>query len=136
MEAVARADYGMDVEIHKAGLQEMLAGTDMAYPKHDDNWPLVAEVVELVSHVPGQFGHAPCLAIVLLDAIRSDDHCDNAAFRWEQQAEYILQMPERMRAPLVAGFRYLYESDPDWGDFLFEKAGQPVLLPTGIGVRG
>lgn len=136
MEAVARADYGMDVEIHKASLQEMLAGADMAYPKHDDNWSLVAEVVELVAHVPGELGHAPCLAIVLLDAVQSGDDRDNAAFRWERQAEYILQMPERMRAPLCAGFRFLYESRPDWGDFLFERAGQPVLLPTGIGARG
>ncbi|SMX26730.1 hypothetical protein TRP8649_00815 [Pelagimonas phthalicica] len=132
VEAVARAEYGGDVEIHKAGLQKMLAGTDMVYPDPSDRRH-PAEVVELVSHVPGQFGHAPCLAIVLLDAVRSGDDCDNAAFRWKLQAEYILQMPERMRAPLVAGFRYLYESNPDWGDFLYPRGRGMTPVPSSVG---
>lgn len=109
---VARADYGRDEARHRTALQVLLDDPALAYPEGEVCYP--AEVVELASHVPGKPGHVPCLAIVLLDALRSADLQRNAAFRLEQQHDSIATLPPGRRDPLLAGFRHLYESVPHW----------------------
>ena len=111
-EQVARADYGCDVARHRAALEVLLDDPAVAYPEGEYWFP--AEVVELVSHVPGKPGHVPCLAIVLLDALRSGDRQGNAEFRLEQQFAEIAALEPQVRDMFFAAFRHLYESDPGW----------------------
>lgn len=119
---IARADYGCDAARHHAALVALLADPLLAYPANDLWYP--AEVVELVSHVPGEPGHVPCLAIVLLDALRTGDDRGNADYRLGPQFDDILALPQPARAVLIAAFRHLYETDPSWTPSVAE-AGQP-----------
>ena len=109
---VARADYGCDAKRHRAALEVLLDDPAVAYPEGEYWFP--AEVVELVSHVPGKPGHVPCLAIVLLDALLSGDRQGNAEFRLQQQFADIEALAPQTRDTLFAAFRHLYESDPVW----------------------
>lgn len=109
---VARADYGCDSTRHRSALEALLDNPSLAYPDTDAWYP--AEVVELVSHVPGQPGHVPCLAIVLLDALRTGDARGNAEFRLGQQAAAIAGLAPPVRDTFHAAFRHLYESIPLW----------------------
>lgn len=109
---VARADYGCDAARHHEALTTLLADPRLAYPPGDFWYP--AEVVELVSHVPGEPGHLPCMAIVLLDALRTGDLHGNAEYRLYSQLKEVLALPEPARSVLVAAFRHLYETERDW----------------------
>jgi hypothetical protein len=122
LDHVARADYGCDTDRHRAALYALLADQRVSYPP-DDRW-YPAEVVELVSHVPGDPGHISCLAIVLLDALRTGDLHGNASFRLEQQFNAIARLPRIARDTFLAVFRHLYEVHPAWDPAL---AGGAVL---------
>lgn len=109
--SIARADYGYRYEEHLAALHDLLA-QDFAQVPLEDRWcPM--EVLELTSHVPSDPGHVPALAIVLLDAVRNMDEYGSVGFRWEHQHRDITALPPHTRAPLLAGFRYFYEADPN-----------------------
>ena len=110
LDHTARADYGCDVAMHRAALVTLLSDPMVAYP-HGEVW-FPAEVVDLVSNLPGAPGHVPCLAIVLLHALRDGDQRSNASFRLEGQFAQIAALPEA--ALFFAAFRHLYETDPDW----------------------
>lgn len=125
---VARADYGNDVTRHRQALTALLADARVAYPG-DDAW-FPAEVVELVSHVPGQPGHVPSLAIVLLDALRSGDRHGNAQFRLENQFAEIARLLPNARDTLFAGFRHLYEANRAWSPSLPETFTLPWAEPA------
>ena len=127
MEHVARADYGNGAAHHREALAALLADARVAYPG-DEGW-FPAEVVELVSHVPGQPGHVPCLAIVLLDALRSGDLHGNAEFRLENQFAEIARLLPEARGPLFAGFRHLYEANRGWTPVLPEIFTLPWAEP-------
>jgi len=118
---ISRADYGCDVARHKAALILLLADPHLAYPPAEVWFP--AEVVELVSHLPGAPGHVPCLAIVLLDALRSGDHTGNARNRLESQFLQIAGLPEAPQ--FFAAFRHLYEADGNWNPTLPEHVTLP-----------
>lgn len=122
LDHVARADYGCDADRHRSALHDLLADPRVSYPP-DDRW-YPAEVVGLVSHVPGDPGHIPCLAIVLLDALRTGDLHGNASFRLEQQFGDIDRLPRIARHTFLAAFRHLYEVHPTWDPAL---AGGAVL---------
>ena len=109
---VARADYGSDVARHRTALEVLLADPAVAYPPGEYWYP--AEVVELVAHVPGSPGYIPCMAIVLLDALRTGDRSGNAVFHLENQWAELEALPRRPRDAFFAAFRHLYESDPAW----------------------
>jgi hypothetical protein len=109
---VSRADYGCDAARHRNALLTLLADPRVAYPP-DEYW-FPAEVIELVSHVPGQPGHMPCLAIVLLDALRTGDAQGNAEYRLGQQAETLAMLARPECDAVFAAFRHLYESIPLW----------------------
>jgi hypothetical protein len=120
---IARADYGHDADRHRQALVALLADPAMAYPPGDRWFP--AEVVELVSHIPGQPGHVQCLAIVVLDALRDGDRHGNAVYRLENQYAEIARLPPSAREPLYAGFRHLYEDAPHWSPSI----PAPFVLP-------
>lgn len=124
---IARADYGCDVARHHAALTALLADPGLAYPPGEAWYP--AEVVELISHVPGAPGHVPCLAIVLLDALRTDDAHGNADYRLGSQFDHLFALPLPVRAVLIAAFRHLYETDPTWNPSVPETA-QPLDQTT------
>ncbi|MFM7335511.1 MAG: hypothetical protein ACKO2N_09600 [Tabrizicola sp.] len=109
MDHISRADYGMDVARHRDALVALLHDPEVAYPKGDFWYP--AEVVELVAHVPKSTGYIPCMAIVLLDALRTGDMQDNATFRLEGQWAELLALPQRARDAFLAAYRHLYETD-------------------------
>lgn len=109
MDHISRADYGMDVARHRDALVALLADPDVAYPPGEFWYP--AEVVELVAHVPKSTGYIPCMAIVLLDALRTGDMQDNATFRLEGQWAKLLALPQRARDAFLAAYRHLYETD-------------------------
>jgi hypothetical protein len=124
---IARADYGCDEARHHAALLALLADPQLAYPPGEVWYP--AEVVELISHVPDEPGHVPCLAIVLLDALRTGDDRGNADYRLGTQFGDILALPQPARAVLIAAFRHLYESDRTWKPSVPE-AGLPMDQTT------
>ena len=126
VEAVSHADYGDEARRHKEALEDVLASESLAFPKADPTFP--REVVSLVSHVPGNFGHVPCLALILLDSIRNSNFRDDSEFRYEKQWADFREMPEQVSAPLFAGFRYLYESYENWAPSLKAKSGN-VSIP-------
>ena len=109
---IARADYGCDVARHHAALLTLLADPHVACPPGEAWYP--AEVVELVSHVLGTPGHMPCLAIVLLDALRTGDLHGNAEFRLANQFAELLALPQPARSVLLAAFRHIYETERNW----------------------
>jgi hypothetical protein len=106
---VSRNDYGMDVARHRAALVALLADPKVAYPPGKYWYP--AEVVELVAQVPQATGYIPCLAIVLLDALRTGDRHGNAAFRLQQHWKALPALPQRARTAVFAAYRHLYETD-------------------------
>lgn len=114
--AVARADYGREQADHEAALRVLLGGPDGMLPPLDDRW-FPAEVVELVSHVPGRPGFAQCTAVVLIEALRLGDPHDNASYRWSSIAPAYAALPPAQREPIFAGFRALCERDPDWNPY-------------------
>lgn len=109
---VARADRGCDVARHRAALEVLLEEPGLAYPDGEFWYP--AEVVELVSHVPGMPGYVPCLAIVLLAALRNGDAQTDGQHRLAQQSDAIAALAPEVREPFFAAFRHLYESIPEW----------------------
>lgn len=126
---VARADYGCDVARHRAALDVLLADPELAYPEGDLWYP--AEVVELVSHVPGQPGHVPCLAIVLLNALRTGDDRGDAEYRLAQQHDVIAAFEPGVRDPFLAAFRHLYESSPHWTSQVPQSFSLPWIESLG-----
>lgn len=124
---VARADYGCDVARHHAALTALLADPRLAYPPGEAWYP--AEVVERVSHVAGTPGHAPCLAVVLLDALRTGDAQGNADYRLGTQFGDLLTLPQPVRAVFLAAFCYFYETGPTWNPSVPETA-QPMDQTT------
>ncbi|HMS96292.1 MAG TPA: hypothetical protein PKA03_13940 [Tabrizicola sp.] len=109
---VSRADYGNGAARHQSALQALLADPACAFPPGEAWYP--AEVVELVSHVPGSPGHVPCMALVLLDAIRTGDLHGNAEFRLGAQFDELLALPRPARDVFLATFRHLYEVERTW----------------------
>ena len=120
---VSRADYGYRADRHREALLELLASPEIAYPPGEYWFP--AEVVELVAHVPTSPGYIPCMAILLLDAVRDGDRMGNAEFRIQNQWALLENLPQRARDAFFAAFRYLYETVPAWSANLPE----PFTLP-------
>lgn len=123
---VSRADYGCDDEEHRNALTEVLLRDDCRFTKDEYLYP--SEVVELISHVPTQPGFAECTALLLVNAIPTDDEMGWLDYRWDNNAEAYNGLPPRAAAPILAGFRHHYETS---GDFLWYHTRQydPVLLP-------
>lgn len=109
---ISRADYGMDAARHRAAIVALLADPNVAYPPGEYWYP--AEVVELVAHVPTSPGYIPCMAIVLLDALRTGDAQSNAEFRLQNQWAQLVALPQGDRDAVFAAHRHLYETDPHW----------------------
>ncbi|MFP5481225.1 MAG: hypothetical protein ACLGIE_16280 [Alphaproteobacteria bacterium] len=106
IEHIARADFGADLARNRAALLALLQDERMSLP--------LPTVVEMVASAPGQPGHMPCLALVLLQALRDGDAEGRAALRLEMQYADIARLHPTARDGLLAGFRHLYESNRAW----------------------
>ncbi len=114
VDAVSQVVGCDDWQRHKRALMGMLASDDVAYPEEDKTW-YPAEAVELAANVPKAPGYASCLAIVVLDAVRSGDVRGFTLGSYGQIVRATRQLPIEQRRAVMAGMRYLYESDPGWG---------------------
>ncbi len=110
---IAKNDYGCDVARHLAALDALLS---KKHCRFQDTW-FPAEVVELASNHPSSVGFEGCTALVLVNAIYSDDRVDNAAFRWMNNRPAYQELELALREPILRAFRYLYESIHDWDPF-------------------
>lgn len=118
--AVAQADRGQDVQQHLAALRHVIGERDGMFPEGENWYP--AEVVELVSHVPGRPGHEGCTAILLLNAFATLDGMGWFDFRWVWQWPAYCGLRPSARDPILAGLRYLYEANRDFLSEYFVSA--------------
>jgi hypothetical protein len=109
---VARADYGSDLEKHFAALMQVIGKRDGIFLESDAWFP--SEVVELTSHIPGAPGHQGCTAILLLNALQTNDRAGWFDFRWLNQGAAYCALKPSVRDPILAGIRHLYESAPEF----------------------
>jgi hypothetical protein len=128
---IARADYGCGCETHLPALRQVIWQQDCVF-RDDQGW-YPSEVVELVSHVPGETGFAVATAVLLNHCIHKGDLQASTDFRWENNAEAYLALPPPLRDAIIAGFRTIYETDDGWAPYysaLFDPAdNRAVLLP-------
>ncbi|WP_422030842.1 hypothetical protein [Roseovarius sp.] len=111
--AVAMADYGNGWEQHLSRLNDVIDARACVIAEQDGGWfPL--ETVQLKSHCPGEPGHVPALAVLLVTSIHNGDQFGDIAFRWGCQAAEWRALPEVERRALMDGVRHVYESLPDW----------------------
>ena len=112
LQAVAGADYGMDVDRHGAALREVIAHQDGVLLSEQSWYP--SEVIELTAHVASAPGFEGCTAILLLTAFRQGDQQGWFDFRWELLSRAYCSLRPSTRDPILAAIRYLYETDPDF----------------------
>lgn len=126
---VAHADYGYLAGEHLTALRDVLARPE-SWRTRDGT---TDEVIGLISHVPGQTGFAGCTALMLIDTTNYGDRYGDMDFRWANNAATYLDMPPPTGAPVLAGFRLLYETDEDWNPYgVSEYIGTehlPVVIP-------
>lgn len=116
--------------VHRAALDNCLS-TSCVLSEFGTWFP--GEVVALVSQDVAHVAHAPCLALVLINAITTRDLGGKMAFCWEEQAPQIMRLQAEYRVAIVAGVRHLHEMGFDWQPYagwtslqLLEKA---VVVP-------
>ena len=114
LQAVAQADYGNDAQRHLDALRACISRRDGIFLPDEGCDP--SEVVELVAHGPGQPGHPGCTAILLLNVLQTGDLQDWFGFRWPAQAPAYCALKPSQRDPILAGIRYLYETDAHFLD--------------------
>ncbi len=112
MAAISVADRGNDAERHLSELAKVIADQDCVMTGAQNWFP--SEVVELVAHVPGSRGFIPATAILMATCIDNGDYRGGMEYRWRNIGRSYFDLPERSRAPVMAGFRHLYEVCEHW----------------------
>ena len=123
-QSVAKADYGYRADEHLHALDKVLSSENCQFPK-DETW-FPREVVELVAHVRETPGFVACTALLLANAIPTNDRMGWCEFRWERLAAEYNALPDSVRYPILAGFRYLYEADKEFLWYSERKNWHPV----------
>lgn len=98
-------------EVHVKALDNCLRGSCVL--SEFGGW-FPAEVVEQVSLDPLHEAYAACTALMILDAIETQDNQGKMAFRYEEHADSYILLPTEIRVPLLAGLRHLHEMESDW----------------------
>ncbi len=128
---IARADYGCGYDRHLSELRKVIRDQACVFTETQGWYP--SEVVELVSHVPTEPGFAVATAILLNHCIHEGDLQGSTDFRWENNADAYIAMPQSLRDPILAGFRAIYEADQGWSPYysaLFDpRDNRAILLP-------
>ena len=112
-ESVSKSDYGCDVEEHLAALNLVIDQQDCLFAEEGQRW-YPSEVIELVAHVADTPGFVGCTAILLVNALTHGDGMGWFDYRWENLGNAYKGLPEGARDPILAGLRFLYESDPNF----------------------
>ncbi|WP_341368825.1 hypothetical protein [Yoonia sp. BS5-3] len=128
--SVSQADYGYLADQHLEALGEALANEDCQFPKNESWFP--REVVELVAHVPSTPGFVECTALLLANALPTNDRMGWFNFRWERLSAEYNGLPESCRNTIFAGFRYLYEADKEFLCFSQRKNWHPIQASEGM----
>lgn len=126
-ESVAHADYGYRADEHLQALNAVLLSENCQFPK-GETW-VPSEVVELVAHVRETTGFVACTALLLANALPSNDRMGWFEFRWERLAADYNALPPTVRLPILAGFRYLYEVNKEFLWCSERNDWHPVLAP-------
>ena len=122
---VSEADYGSDAEKHREALSRVLLRETCLLEK-DEYWH-PSEVVELIAHVPGQPGFLECTALLMANSVQDNDNQGYFDYRFESIGAAYFDQPGRA-APVIAGLRYLYESDSHFLSY-YTRQYDPVLHP-------
>ena len=132
LQAVARADYGCDVEQHFAALMEVIGKRDGIFPEGEVWYP--AEVVELTANVPTAPGFEGCTAILLLNALAHGDRTGWFDFRWPLHGAAYCALRPSTRDPILAGIRHIYETDANFLSIeeidLSGRLGEGATIPV------
>lgn len=128
--SVAAADYACDVDRHLEALNEVLS-SEMCLLLKDEVW-YPSEVVELVSHVRATSGFVPCTALLLANALQGRYNIGWFEFRWSNLAADYNRLPESVRAPILAGFRFLHESGEEFLTYSNAKNCDPITSPEAL----
>jgi len=119
LEAIARSDSYSSFEKHLSSLRDLIWKYDAA--PNDSHYWYPMEAVELKGHVSATRGFECAISIILMSDLVGASHSEQTDNNWGHSADFIVQMPESLRKPLLAGYRYLYETDEygDWDPFSF-----------------
>ena len=129
-ESVSRADYGCGADDHLAALNLVIDEQDCVFAETGQHW-YPSEVVELVAHVADTPGFVGCTAILLVNALMRGDLMGWFDYRWESLGDAYNALPGGARIPILAGLRYLYESDPDFMVYQ-TRSYDPCDAPNGL----
>ncbi len=128
--SVSQADYGDRADLHLEALSAVLESEDCRFPKNEAWFP--SEVVELIAHVPSTQGFVECTALLLANALPTNDHMGWFEFRWERLSDAYNQLPENVRNTILAGVRHLYETDKEFLSYSGRKDWHPIQAPEGM----
>lgn len=130
--AIAGADNGSDLQQHFAALMDVIGTRDGIFPDGERWYP--SEVVELTSHDPNAPGHQGCTALLLLNAMKNGDRMGWFEYRWQNQWATYCAFPPSTRGPILAGVRYLYESNRNflwsYATDISARLGDGGLIPA------
>jgi hypothetical protein len=127
LKSIAASNYGDKIEKHLEALNNVLSREDCRFSEDEYWYP--SEVVELVAHVRRTQGFVQCTALLLANALPTNDAMGWFEFRWERLAIEYNKLPHSVRPPILAGIRYLYESDNEFICRSQRKVWNPVLAP-------
>lgn len=125
--SIAAGDYGDKIEKHLEALENVLSRDDCRFAEGEYWYP--SEVVELVAHVRSTPGFVQCTALLLANALPTNDAMGWFEFRWERLAIEYNKLPDSVRPPILAGIRYLYEADNEFIWHSHKESWNPVLAP-------
>ncbi|MGH1370043.1 MAG: hypothetical protein ACRBCL_15630 [Maritimibacter sp.] len=126
LRAISLADYGSDADKHFDALKTVVFEDGCILPSDDTWFPL--EVVQLTSHVPSERGHPVALSILLATAVQRGDEYGDIAYRWVAQAPDWASLPDKIRIPIMAAVRHIFQSDVSFMEY--DSDLTPERLPT------
>lgn len=130
--SIARLDDGRDAGAHFAALREVIRGQDLVM-RVSQGW-VPGGVVERASLDPGHPGFLAATAILLSTALARGDDQGWFDERWEKLASAYDALPAPQREAVMAGVRYLYESDAGFApyassDFAYDDHPARMIPP-------
>lgn len=126
-QSIANSDYGDGADKHLAALDDVLSRDDCLFANGEHWYP--GEVVELVAYVRSTPGFVSCTALLLVNEIFRYGRMGWFDYRWKILGADYNALPPSVRAPILAGIRYLYEADGDYVLYSGKRSYDPVRTP-------
>lgn len=105
---VAASDRGCEIDRQLEALDAVLSSETCLLPRDDTWYP--AEVVELIFHTRHASSIAPCTALLLANFLQGRHSWGWFEFQSSRRAADYNNLPKSVRAPILAGLRFLFES--------------------------